>query len=146
MRAMLWCCESLKLFTKQMDRLRSTQRYMLRTIAGPRLHSNAVFPVKYNGKSLPLSTISNVFGFFVLYFLLIFVSTLIMMSLGLDLNEALGNCISSIGDVGPGFGRFTSSYSSVPIAGKWLMSFLMLVGRLEIYTIFLLFIPNFWKN
>lgn len=110
------------------------------------VHSNAVFPVKYNGKSLPLSTISNVFGFFVLYFLLIFVCTLIMMALGLDLNEALGNCISSIGDVGPGFGRFASSYSSVPVAGKWIMSFLMLVGRLEIYTIFLLFIPNFWKN
>jgi len=110
------------------------------------VHPNAIFPVRYNGKLLPATTVTNVIGFVLVYFLLVFAGTVCLASMGLTFDESLGCVISCIGDVGPGFGRFISNYAAVPDAGKWILSFLMLTGRLEIFTILLLFFPNFWKS
>ena len=71
-----------------------------------------------------------------------------MMGLGMGMIESLGCAISSLGNMGPGLGELGPSHSwnSVPTVAKWLLSFLMLLGRLEIFTVFLLFTTNFWKK
>ena len=80
--------------------------------------------------------------------ILIILGTWILTLMGLSFDSALGSCVTSIGNAGPGMGSTgpASNFSAVPEAGKWLLSFLMLVGRLEIFTVLYLFMPAFWKE
>ncbi len=110
------------------------------------VHPNAVIPIRYNGKNLPESLISTVSGFLVLYLLLIIIGTAILLSEGLYLDDALGSVISSIGNVGPGFGAFTQNYFMMSDLSTWTLSFLMLAGRLELFTVILLLMPSFWRK
>lgn len=110
------------------------------------VHPNAVLPVMYNGKALPAATISNLFGFLVFYILLVALSVGIFYTMGLNMEESLSVSLSSLGNVGPALGSFTSHYALMPAFGKWWMCFLMLVGRLEIYTILLLLSRSFWNK
>ena len=73
---------------------------------------------------------------------------LLMLAMGVGFEESIGCVISSIGNVGPGLGEMGPAYSwnALPDASKWLLSFLMLLGRLELFTILLLFTPDFWKR
>ncbi len=111
-------------------------------------HPNAVLPVRVNNQVIPQPLRSTILAFLFLYGIVIIVSTLILMGLGMELTESLGCCISSLGNMGPSLGKYgpDSSWSSIPDAGKWLLSFLMLLGRLEIFTVLLLFTSNFWKR
>jgi trk system potassium uptake protein TrkH len=110
------------------------------------VHPNAVIPVRYNGKNLPDTIVASVFGFLVLYILLVFLGTAILLSEGLYLDDALGAVISSISNVGPGFGAFTQNYFIMPDLSTWTLSFLMLAGRLELFTVILLLTPWFWRR
>ena len=110
------------------------------------VHPNAILPVMYNGKALPSATISNLFGFLVFYILLVALSVGIFYTMGLNMEESLSVSLSSLGNVGPALGSFTSHYALMPAFGKWWMCFLMLVGRLEIYTILLLLSRSFWNK
>jgi trk system potassium uptake protein TrkH len=110
------------------------------------IHPTAIIPIRYNGKPLGNHIVLNIMGFLIIYFVLILASALFLMSLGLHFEEAIGNVISALGDVGPGFGRYASHYAALPDAAKWLQSFLMLVGRLEIFTVLLLIYPAFWRD
>ncbi len=110
------------------------------------VHPNAVIPVRYNGKNLPDNLVSAVSGFLVLYILLIFLGTAILLSEGLYLDDSLGAVISSISNVGPGFGAFTQNYFIMPDLSTWTLSFLMLAGRLELFTVILLLMPSFWRK
>ena len=110
------------------------------------VHPNAILPVMYNGKALPAATISNLFGFLVFYILLVALSVGIFYTMGLNMEESLSVSLSSLGNVGPALGSFTSHYALMPAFGKWWMCFLMLVGRLEIYTILLLLSRSFWNK
>jgi trk system potassium uptake protein TrkH len=67
---------------------------------------------------------------------------------GLDLLSAFGATMSSIGNIGPAFGAFgpTENYAGIPMAGKWILSFLMMAGRLELFTVLILFTPAFWRR
>lgn len=111
-------------------------------------HPNAIIPVRFNGKSVSQQVITNVLAFIVIYILLIAISTVIMSTMGYDLETSVGAVAASLGNVGPGMGIFgpTASYASLSDAGKWFLSFLMLMGRLELFTIILLFTPSFWRN
>ncbi len=111
-------------------------------------HPNAVLPVRINKQVLSPNVRSTVLAFTFIYTVTIIVSTLIMLGLGVDLTEALGTVISSIGNMGPGLGLCGPAYSwnELPDACKWLSSFLMLLGRLELFTVLLLFTPGFWKK
>ncbi|MFY9134812.1 MAG: potassium transporter TrkG, partial [Bacillota bacterium] len=75
-------------------------------------------------------------------------STLAMSAMGLDLMSAVGSVAATLGNIGPGFGLVgpTCNYSALPALGKWLLSFCMLVGRLEVYTVLSLFVPGFWRK
>ena len=112
------------------------------------LHPNAVLPIRINKQVIPPSIVSTVLAFCFIYLIIIIVSTLLMMAMGVGTAESLGCVISSIGNMGPGLGETGPAYSwnALPDAAKWLLSLLMLLGRLELFTVLLLFTPDFWKR
>ena len=119
-------------------------RYELKRL----IHPNAVIPVRFNGRAVPQSILYNVLAFVVIYLLIIGISMIIMSMMGFDLQTSLGAVATSLGNIGPGFNELGPAYSfsEVPALGKWFLSFLMLVGRLELFTVIILFSTHFWKN
>jgi trk system potassium uptake protein TrkH len=91
---------------------------------------------------------ANIVGFVILYLLLCLVGAVVMGFLGMDLLTAVGASIATVGNVGPGFGMVgaTDNYGWMSAPALGVLSFLMLVGRLEIYTVLLLFHPEMWKR
>ncbi len=112
------------------------------------LHPMAVIPVKLNGKAIPKEIIHNFLAFFLIYVLIFALGSVVMTIMGLDFISAVGAVAATIGNVGPAIGSVgpADSYAHVPVAGKWLLSFLMLLGRLELFTVLLLFSRAFWKK
>lgn len=112
------------------------------------IHPNAVIHVRLNGKVVSQDIMRNVLSFFVLYVLLIAIGTLMMAFTGLDLLSAFTVTLSAVGNIGPAFGDFgpSENYAAISDIGKWVLSFLMMAGRLEIFTVLLLFSPAFWKK
>lgn len=112
------------------------------------IHPNAVLPVRINKQVLSASTVSTVLAFCFIYLVIIIISTLLMMAMGINFEESIGCVVSSIGNMGPGLGNCGPAYSwnALPIMAKWLLAFLMLLGRLELFTVLLLFSPDFWKR
>ncbi|WP_124981761.1 TrkH family potassium uptake protein [Nonlabens xiamenensis] len=112
------------------------------------LHPNAVLPVRYNGKALQSGIVFNILGFFILYMLSFIVGAVGLAALGLDFDTAIGGALSSLGNVGPAFGDLSpvDNFAGLPQIGKWWCSFLMLIGRLELFTVLILLTPFFWRN
>lgn len=112
------------------------------------LHANAIIPVRYNNKTVPEHIVYNIIGFFVLYMLLFIIGALVLGLLGLDFMSAIGGAATSLGNVGPGLGSLNplSNFNELPAIGKWWCGFLMLLGRLELFTVLILFSPYFWKK
>lgn len=112
------------------------------------LHPNAILPVRVNKQVIPPSIVSTVLAFCFIYLIIIVISVLLMLAMRVGFEESLGCVISSIGNMGPGLGETGPAYSwnALPAAAKWLLSFLMLLGRLELFTVLLLFTPDFWKR
>tara|TARA_R110002074_G_scaffold57077_4_gene140466 strand:- start:24200 stop:25660 length:1461 start_codon:yes stop_codon:yes gene_type:complete len=112
------------------------------------LHANAIIPVRYNNKTVKEKIVYNIIGFFVLYMLLFIVGALVLGFLGLDFESAIGGAASSLGNVGPALGSLNpvSNFNSLPVLAKWWCGFLMLAGRLELFTVLILLTPYFWKR
>jgi len=112
------------------------------------LHPMAVIPVRINGKSIPTEIINNFLAFFMIYVVAIAVGSAVMAIIGLDFMSAVGATVATLGNVGPGIGSVgpIENYAHIPMAGKWVLSFLMLLGRLELFTVLLLFSPSFYKK
>ncbi len=112
------------------------------------LHPQAVLPLRLDHRVVPEGIMRNVLSFIVLYIGLIGAGTLVMGLLGLDLLSAFSATFSSVGNVGPAFGTFgpTENYTHVPAVGKWVLALLMMAGRLEIFTVLALFLPDFWRR
>jgi len=112
------------------------------------LHPNAIIQSRYNGKVVSKEIIGNILGFFILYMVSFIIGSLVFGLMGLDFENAIGVAASSLGNVGPAIGDFgpTSNYSELPALGKYWSSFLMLMGRLELFTVLILFTPFFWKK
>jgi len=112
------------------------------------VHPHAVTVVKLGKRTVYPETMASIWGFFMLYLMMTVVATIIMAMLGLDMMTAFSSVVATIGNVGPGFGAVNPSatYSEIPYLGKWILSFCMLAGRLEIYTVIVLLIPEFWKK
>lgn len=113
-----------------------------------RLHPNAVIPVHLNKDPVSNTIIYNLLAFIFLYLFIFTIGSLVMTALGLDLLEALSSVATSLGNVGPGIETLgpSHSFSAVPSAGKWVLSFLMLFGRLELFTVALILTPYYWKR
>jgi len=112
------------------------------------LHPNAVLPVRYNGKSINKEIVFNILGFFILYMLAFIIGALVFAFMGVDFQTAIGGAASSLGNIGPAFGSLgpINNYDILPPVGKWWSAFLMLIGRLELFTVLILFTPFFWRN
>ncbi|MED5354279.1 MAG: TrkH family potassium uptake protein [Bacteroidota bacterium] len=112
------------------------------------LHPNAILPIRYNKKSVSSEIMYNILGFFIVYMLSFMAGTLVFSILGLDFSSSLGVSASSLGNVGPSIGDFgpSSTFHDLPVLAKWWSSFLMLLGRLELYTVLIIITPYFWRN
>ncbi len=112
------------------------------------LHPNAILPVRYNQKSVSGDIVFNILGFFISYMLLFIFGALVFSMFQIDFTSAIGLSASSLGNVGPALGEFgpVNNYAALPPLGKWWASFLMLLGRLELFTVLILLTPFFWRN
>lgn len=112
------------------------------------LHPNAIIPVKFNGKSVPQSIIFNVMAFFLIYISIFAAGTIILSLMGYDFQTSIGGTIASLGNIGPGIGGVgpVENFGFFSPLAKWFLSFLMLLGRLELFTILIVLSPAFWKQ
>ena len=112
------------------------------------LHPQAVVPVKIGTTIVERKVLMNIAGFFVIYILITAFGVLFMTFLGLDLDTSLGAVAATINNIGPGIGTVgpTENYAHMPITAKWALSFFMLLGRLEVFTVIILLAPSFWKK
>lgn len=112
------------------------------------VHPKAFATVKLEGKVVQKEILQSVMGFFILFMLIYTVSTVIMTLLGLDLITAVSAVAANIGNIGPGLGSVGpyDNYYHIPAIGKVVLATCMIFGRLEIYTVIILFVPEFWKK
>lgn len=112
------------------------------------IHPRAIIPVRLNGKAVSTDIISNVLAFFLFYIFMFVFGSIFMTFLGLDFLSAIGSVAASLGNIGPGIGSVgpVDNFAHIPTIGKWFLSFLMLLGRLELFTVLILFSPYFWKK
>ena len=112
------------------------------------IHPRAIIPVRLNKKALSFGVVQRLLAFAFLYICIIFFSWLILTLSGMPFSEALGASVSGISNVGPGLGSISpsGSYAEIPLFAKWYLSILMIIGRLEIFTVLILFSPDFWKQ
>ena len=112
------------------------------------LHPNAIFPLRHNNHVVEKPIIIHVLAFFILYLILFIIGAGVLSALGLDFVSAIGGAASSLGNVGPALGTLgpISTFDSLPEIGKYWCAFLMLVGRLELFTVLIFFTPYFWKS
>jgi trk/ktr system potassium uptake protein len=104
--------------------------------------------VRLNHRPVDESVLSAMVGFMLFFMALFAVSSLVLTLLGLDILSATTAVAANIGNVGPGLGSVgpTANYFHIPMLGKWLLTFLRLVGRLEVFTILVLFSRSFWRR
>ncbi len=112
------------------------------------IHPNAVLPLKYNRKSVPQEVIYKVMAFFLMYILIFGIGIIVISSLGYDFETSIGASISSLGNIGPAIGNVgpVDNFAFFSDVAKWFLALLMLVGRLELFTVLILFSPHFWRN
>ena len=112
------------------------------------LHPNAILHLRHNSSVVEKPIIIHVLAFFILYLILFIVGAGVLSLLGLDFESAIGGAASSIGNVGPALGTLgpLSNFESLPVFGKFWCAFLMLIGRLELFTVLILFTPYFWRD
>lgn len=112
------------------------------------LHPNAVIPVRFNHQAVPAQIVNNILAFVILYIMIFMVSVVVMSFMGLNFDTAIGAVAASIGNIGPGIGGVgpVENYALIPAAGKWYLGLLMLIGRLELFTVLIIFSPLYWTK
>jgi len=112
------------------------------------MHPNAIIPVRLNNKSVAKEIVFKIMAFFILYLVTFGIGAAVFSFLGLDFITSIGTAASSLGNVGPSFGQLSPvhNYDSLPSIGKWWATFLMLLGRLELFTVLIIMTPYFWRN
>ena len=111
------------------------------------VHPSAIIPLRLNGEVVPGKIITHVFNFLLLYLLLFVFGSILLAMMGLDFMTAIGAMATSLGNVGPGIGGVgpTDNFAWLPAHVKVFLSFVMIIGRLEVYTVLVLFTPYFWR-
>jgi trk system potassium uptake protein TrkH len=110
------------------------------------LYPHAIFVLKIDGKPISEDIIQGIGAFFISYIMVFALGSIAMAALGLDILSAASSVAATLGNVGPGFGLVAANYASVPAIGKLILSFCMWLGRLELFTVFVLLSPAFWKG
>jgi trk system potassium uptake protein len=112
------------------------------------MHPNMVKQIRINGTSISDDKAISIIAFMALYIFIIVFSTVFMSMLGLDMPTSIGAILATLGGIGPGIGDVgpAGNFSQIPSVGKVFLSFIMIIGRLEILTFMVLFTPSFWKK
>lgn len=110
------------------------------------IHPRCVSVVKLGNRPISETVLFSIWGFYVLYIVTALVLTVAMMAAGLDLVSAFGAVVATINLLGPGLGEVAANFATVDATVKWLGIFAMLVGRLEVFTLLILFLPAYWRN
>ncbi|CAN0579660.1 unnamed protein product [Ectocarpus sp. 12 AP-2014] len=110
------------------------------------IHPNAVIAVKIGKVSVPDSIAQAVWGFFSVYVLLFFLMLVGVMATGVDQVTAWSTVGSALNNLGPALGEASTNYGEIPSMAKWILVMAMLLGRLEIFTVLVLFTPAFWRR
>ena len=112
------------------------------------LHPRAIIPLKLNGQTVPPHIMTHVIIFLLLYIMIFILGSVVMSAMGYDFLTSIGAVATSLGNVGPGIGKIgpVDNFAWLSDPAKWLLSFLMLLGRLELFTILVLMTPYFWKS
>jgi trk system potassium uptake protein TrkH len=113
------------------------------------LHPHGIFVIDFNRQRISDSVVRSVLGFMVLYFFVFALLSLALTMVGLDAVTSLSGAATALGNVGPGLGPIigpAGNFAPLPDAAKWLLSAGMLLGRLELLTVLVLFVPAFWRD
>ncbi len=112
------------------------------------VHPSAVIPTRYNNNVVEQRTMTNIMAFFIFYIIIFMLSSVLMSLWSDDIFAAFSAVGTTLGNIGPGFGEVgpMENFSKLPDLAKWFLSFLMVLGRLELFTILVLFSPAFWKH
>jgi len=112
------------------------------------VHPNAVVPVRLGDEALDREVVANVLGYFILFVMVFVLGVYVMTAMGLDMPTSFGAVAATLSNIGPGLGAVgpSDNYASIPTAGKWVLSILMLAGRLELYTVLILLSPSYWRK
>ena len=110
------------------------------------IHPNAQIPVKVGNKAVPDRVIEAVWGFLSLWVATFFIMGMLLMATGLDAVSAFSGVLTCMTNAGPGLGSVTMNFTEVSDFGKWVLTFAMLLGRLEIFTLLVLLTPTFWRK
>jgi trk system potassium uptake protein TrkH len=112
------------------------------------LHPRGVFTVWFNERPLSPGLQTNVLGFFLLFMVVYIAGVLVLTLGGRDLVTSVGATAASLGNIGPGLGDVgpASNYSSLLAWEKWLLMLMMIIGRLELFTVLVLFLPSGWRR
>ncbi len=112
------------------------------------IHPRAVLPVRFNKSTVNQEIVLNIMAFLLLYIGVFIFGTLVLSLIGLDFLTSMGAVATSLGNVGPAIETVgpIENFAHLPAFGKWFLSFLMLMGRLELFTVLIIFSPSFWKN
>ncbi|MDZ7761786.1 MAG: TrkH family potassium uptake protein [Desulfovermiculus sp.] len=123
--------------------IKQAQRELMRLV-----HPRVVVPIRLGGKIVSDEIVNGVVGFFLLYLVLAALSMCFLAALGVDILTSIGAVIACISNIGPGLGQVgpTEHFGHLPTLAKWILTFCMLLGRLEIYTVIVLLYKEFWKS
>ena len=112
------------------------------------LHPRGIIPVRINNKSVEQRTVYNVLAFFFIYLFVFILGALVISAFGHDLMTSAGASIACLGNIGPGIGDVDPShnFAGFSTGAKFVLSFLMLLGRLELFTVLIIFTPSFWSK
>ncbi len=112
------------------------------------IHPNAVLPVRLNKLAVSSDITFNIMAFMIIYFMVFALGATIISALGYDFNTSIGAVATCLGNIGPGIGKVgpMDNFAFISAPGKWVLSMLMLLGRLELFTVLILFTPYFWTK
>ncbi len=112
------------------------------------IHPRAVTQVKLAGRPVSDEILHSIWGYFMLYLGLFILCSFLLAAMGVDIVTSATAVIATIGNIGPGIGLVgpTDNFAHIPLLGKWVLILCMLLGRLEIYTVLILFVPEFWRK
>jgi len=111
-------------------------------------HPNALIPVRFNKNAVSPEIITNVLAFVTIYLLIFAFGTMVMAFMGYDMVSSFGAVAATLGNIGPGIGTVgpIENFVHIPDFGKWFLSILMIIGRLELFTVLIIFSPDFWSR
>lgn len=110
------------------------------------IHPNAVVPIKVGDRLVNTRIADAIWGFFGAYLMVFYLMVLTLLATGLDYVTAWSAVAATINNMGPGLGEVSANYTSIPDFSKWVLCFSMILGRLELFTLIVLFLPMFWRK